>query len=96
MLKYTETTLKKLEQLFQLSGVQIRYGKGNFQSGFCILQEKNIIVINKFYETEARINTLLDLLQNTTLPLADTLSSDMQKLLHQIAQQQENALSEKP
>ena len=41
----------------------VRYEKGNFNSGYCIVENRKIVIINKFYETEARINVLLDILQ---------------------------------
>lgn len=43
-------------------GFLLRYEKGQFQSGHCLLEEKRVIVINKFYTLEARINALLDIL----------------------------------
>ncbi len=61
-LKYTKNTLKKIESLFEAIGYQIRFEKGNFQSGYCIVENKKIAVINKFFDTEARINCLLDIL----------------------------------
>jgi hypothetical protein len=60
--KYTNHFLKKLEGLFATLEYTIRYEKGNFQSGYCIVENKKIAVINKFFDTEARINTLLDIL----------------------------------
>lgn len=62
MFKYTKHNLKKLEGLFQELSYTVRYEKGNFQSGYCIVEDKNVVVINKFYETEGRINCLLDIL----------------------------------
>ncbi len=63
MLKYTKHSLKKLETLLQETGYSIRYEKGNFQSGYCIVQHRKVAVINKFYDTEARIHVLLDVLK---------------------------------
>lgn len=60
--KYTKHTLKKLEELFEELAYTIRYEKGNFQSGYCVVENKNIAVINKFFETEGRINCLLEIL----------------------------------
>ncbi|MCB0544676.1 MAG: hypothetical protein H6565_14005 [Lewinellaceae bacterium] len=64
-MRYTQTTLKKLEELFDELNYVVRYEKGNFQSGYCIVENRRIAVINKFFDTEARINCLLDIL--TTL-----------------------------
>lgn len=61
-MRYTQTTLKKLEALFEELDYSIRYEKGNFQSGYCLVESRRIAVINKFFDTEARINCLLDIL----------------------------------
>jgi hypothetical protein len=60
--KYTTYALKKLETLFEELEYSVLYEKGNFQSGYCIVQQRKVVVINKFFETEARINTLLEIL----------------------------------
>lgn len=62
MLKFTKHTLKKLESLFGEIEYTIRYERGNFQSGYCMVENQNVIVINKYFDTEGRINTLLDIL----------------------------------
>jgi hypothetical protein len=61
-LKYSPATLKKFESLYDEIGYTIRLEKGNFQSGYCILQERRIAVINKFLPLEGRINALIDIL----------------------------------
>ena len=62
MFKYTKTTLQKLETVFEEIGYKVRYEKGSFQSGYCMVENKKIAVINRFFDTEARINTLLEIL----------------------------------
>lgn len=62
MFKYTKTTLDKLEHLFKDMEFTIRYEKGSFQSGYALVESRKIVVINKFFETEGRINTLLEIL----------------------------------
>jgi len=64
MFKYTTYTLKKVENILEELEYTIRYAKGNFKAGYCIVEAKNVIVINKFFDTEARINSLLDVLAN--------------------------------
>ena len=68
-IKYTRHFLKKVEGLFEDIQYTIRYEKGNFQSGYCIVENKKIAVINKFFDTEARINTLLDILSSVEVDL---------------------------
>ncbi|HLF65413.1 MAG TPA: hypothetical protein VI603_16730 [Saprospiraceae bacterium] len=72
MFKYTKYLLEKIELLFEELGYTIRYERGSFQSGYCMVHEQRIAVINKFYDTEARINTLLEIL--------DTLAVDASSL----------------
>ncbi|MBK8191762.1 MAG: hypothetical protein IPK76_00580 [Lewinellaceae bacterium] len=63
-MRYTQTTLKKLEELFRELDYTIRYEKGTFHSGYCIVESRRIAVINKFFDTEARINSLLEILNS--------------------------------
>ncbi|MDR3678355.1 MAG: hypothetical protein P4L41_00205 [Flavipsychrobacter sp.] len=60
--KYTPNTLKKLEQLYEEARYVIRYEKGNFNSGYCVLEDKRVAVINKFLSIEGRINSLVEIL----------------------------------
>jgi hypothetical protein len=66
MVKYTKHNLKKLEDIFNELKITVRYEKGNFQSGYCIVFGKNIVIVNKFFDVEARINTLLEILDQGT------------------------------
>lgn len=63
MIKYTRHNLQKLEDIFKELGIAVRYEKGSFQSGYCIVVGKNVVIINKFFDVEARINTLLEILE---------------------------------
>ncbi len=63
-MRFTQTTLKKLEDLFGELDYTVRYEKGNFQSGYCLVENRRIAVVNKFFDTEARINCLLDILSS--------------------------------
>ena len=53
-MKFTQNTLDKIEKIAQESGYVMRYERGSFQSGYCILQEKKVVVLNKFLPTEAQ------------------------------------------
>jgi len=56
--------LQKLEHVFEQLEYKVRYEKGNFHSGYCIVEDRKIVVINKFFDIEGRVNTLLDILRN--------------------------------
>ena len=73
-MKLTQTTLDKLEDILGEAEFVVRYERGNFQSGWCLLEAKRIVVLNKFLNLEARINTLLELIPQ--------LEIDIDKLTH--------------
>ncbi len=78
-MKFTQNTLDKIEKIAEDSGYIIRYERGTFQSGYCILQEKKVVVLNKFMQTEGRINTMIDLLPQLNINF-DALTHESQKL----------------
>ena len=82
-MKYTQTTLDKLEAIPEQSGYVLRYERGTFQSGYCILEERKVVVLNKFLQTEGRINTLLDLIPQLDIN-AELLTEESKKLYREI------------
>lgn len=82
-MKYNQHTLDKIEQVAEEGGYVIRYERGNFQSGYCILQAKKVIVLNKFFQTEGRINTLIDLMPQLDINF-DLLTLESQKMYEEI------------
>ncbi|RCH54097.1 hypothetical protein DJ568_14545 [Mucilaginibacter hurinus] len=61
MLPLTTHTLEKLELLLKTGGYKVRYEKGNFKTGACLLQNSKVIVVNRFSNTESRIQALVEL-----------------------------------
>jgi len=87
-MKYTQSTLDKLEAIPGEAGYVLRYERGTFQSGYCILEERKVVVLNKFLQTEGRINTLLDLIPQLSIP-AETLTEESRKLYTEIISRME-------
>ena len=77
-MKYTQTTLDKLETVVEEAGYVLRYERGSFQSGYCILEERKVVVLNKFLQLEGRINTMLDLIPQLEIN-TDLLSEESKK-----------------
>lgn len=77
-MKYTQNTLDKLEAVVEEAGYVLRYERGTFQSGYCILEEKKVVVLNKFLQTEGRINTMLDLIPTLNIN-TDLLSEESKR-----------------
>lgn len=82
-MKFTQGNLDKLENILTQTGYTIRYERGTFQSGWCILEEKRIVVLNKFLDTEGRMNTLYELIPQLQVDY-DKLTLDSQKLFEQV------------
>jgi len=87
-MRYTQTTLDKLESIPEQAGYVLRYERGNFQSGYCILEAKRVVVRNKFLQTEGRINTLLDLIPQLDIDV-NLLSEDLKKLYLEVTARSE-------
>lgn len=81
--KYTPNALKKIEHIYDEAKYIVRYEKGNFASGYCVLEHKKVVVVNKFLNVEGRINALLEILPSINADV-NTLSGDSQKLLDQL------------
>src|SRR4029078_6195001 len=87
-MRYTQTTLDKLESIPEEAGYVLRYERGNFQSGYCILEARRVVVINKFLQTEVRINTLLDIIPQLDIDV-NLLSEDLKKLYLEVTARSE-------
>lgn len=82
-MKFTQSTLDKLEDVLKESEYTVRYERGTFQSGWCLLEAKRVVVLNKFLSVEGRINTLIDILPKIDINI-DSLTHQSQKLYEEI------------
>ena len=82
-MKYTQTSLDKLEDILGESDYKVRYERGTFQSGYCILEQTRVVVLNKFLNTEGRINTLIELIPQLNIDI-DKLTHESQKLYEEV------------
>lgn len=89
-MKYTQTTLDKIDKMIEESGYIVRYERGSFQSGFCILEDRKVVVLNKFLQLEGRINTLIDLIPQLKIN-AEALTPDSKKWYDDIMGRHENS-----
>ncbi|HZY10627.1 MAG TPA: hypothetical protein VFF29_05685 [Bacteroidota bacterium] len=56
--------LNELEELTQHLGVQLRYEKGDFEGGYCILKDQKILLINKRFHDAKKASTLAQALND--------------------------------
>jgi hypothetical protein len=95
--KYTKTVLQKLETLLEETGYVVRYEKGNFNSGYCIVEQKKIAIVNKFFDTEGRINSLSDILSTldfTEISLTEASAKFYDRWKKRSVEEDENPVSE--
>ena len=63
-LTYTPYTLEKLEALLTASGYKVRYEKGSFKTGACMIESSRVVVVNKFSTIESKIYSLINLIHS--------------------------------
>ncbi|MBK7233119.1 MAG: hypothetical protein IPH93_12870 [Saprospiraceae bacterium] len=86
-MKYSRTNLKKLEELCKDLGYKVRYEQGHFQSGYCRVEAQKVIVINKFFDVEGRMNCFFDLIPQLNID-ESALSPETLKIFQNIIENQ--------
>jgi hypothetical protein len=87
-IKYTKHFLDKLENLFASSEYILRYEKGSFKSGYCILKDTKIVIVNKYFPLEGKINALVDILGELQFNPLDFKEKSVQDFLKELQQTQ--------
>jgi hypothetical protein len=82
-MKFTQATLDKIEAILDEAEYVLRYERGNFQSGYCILEQKKVVVLNKFLVLEGRISTLIDLIPQLKVN-PDEFSPEVRKTYNEV------------
>lgn len=85
MVKATQHTLDKIEDLFKELQFKVRYEKGNFKPGSCVILEAKVVVVNKFATVDVKIAALLEILYSLEVDTS-ALSEPMQKFYHTLQQ----------
>jgi hypothetical protein len=82
-MKYTQTTLDKIERILDEAEYIVRYERGNFQSGYCILEQRKVVVLNKFLQLEGRISTLIDIVPQLRI-VPESLSPEVRRIYEEV------------
>jgi hypothetical protein len=94
-MKYTQATLNKIEQVLEEASYIVRYERGTFQSGYCILEQKKVVVLNKFLQLEGRINTLIDIIPQLKVN-PDDLTPEAKKTYDEVLERSREAKENPP
>lgn len=92
-MKYTQLALNNIEKILNEADYVVRYERGNFQSGYCILEDRKVVVLNKFLQTEGRINTLIDIIPTLKIQ-PDQLTPEVRKIYQEVITRNETANQE--
>ena len=65
----------------------LRYEKGNFKSGYCLLQDTQVAIVNKYYSLEGKINCLIDIIKSIDVDITH-LTEKNQKIFTELSQTQ--------
>lgn len=79
-MKMTRHTQQKLQDILKTLGFTIRYEKGNFNGGYCVVMNRKLIIINKFHPLEGKINTLSEIIKDLEVD-PDPLTPEQFKLV---------------
>jgi hypothetical protein len=53
-----EELLKELEQLAAQLGYKVRYEKGDFDGGWCVVKEEKLLLVNRKFDVRKRVSVL--------------------------------------
>ena len=82
-MKYNQPTLDRLEKILDESGYILRYERGTFHSGYCILEQRKVVVLNKFLQVEGKINTLVEIIPQLSVD-PQVLTEDARKMYEEV------------
>lgn len=66
-IKFTSNLFKKILEIIEKGGYKIRMEKGKFHSNQCVLENKKLVVINRFLDVEGKVKAIMEMLPNLNL-----------------------------
>ena len=66
-IKLTKQFQNKLESILISQDYKVRFEKGNFRSGYCIINKNKIVIINKYFTIEGKINSLIEIINKINI-----------------------------
>ena len=66
-IKLTKQFQNKLESILISQDYKVRFEKGDFKSGYCIINKNKIVIINKYFTIEGKINSLIEIINKINI-----------------------------
>lgn len=83
-MRISKNTQDKLQQILVMQGYEVRYEKGNFKGGYCLIHDRKTVIINKFFPLEGIIQRLVEIIRELPILHPEILTEEHHKLLSQI------------
>ena len=88
-MKISQGTLDKIEEIFKVQQYKVRYEKGNFKPGSCLILEAKVVVVNKFATMDVKIAALAEILKE--IEIDETLFDENQAKFFQSIKNQKSS-----
>ena len=82
-IKLTKQFQNKLESILISQDYKVRFEKGNFKSGYCIINKNKIVIINKYFTIEGKKNSLIEIINKINIQKKKC-TNDQLKLIKKI------------
>ena len=82
-MRMTKSTQEKLQTILKAQEYIVRYEKGNFKGGYCMVLDQRMIIINKFHTIESKINTLMEVIRDLEID-SELLTPDQNKIVEKL------------
>ena len=66
-IKLTKQFQNKLESILISQDYKVRFEKVNFKSGYCNINKNKIVIINKYFTIEGKINSLIEIINKINI-----------------------------
>ncbi len=82
-MRMTKQTLEHLQQILTSHGFEVRYERGHFKGGYCLVLQRHMVIVNKFHPIEGRIQALAAVIDQLDIDL-EKLTDPQKKLMNKL------------
>lgn len=83
-MRISKSTLDKLQKILESQQYIVRYEKGNFKGGYCLLHHQKTIILNKFYPLEGMVQALVEIVRAIDITDKEAMPDELWKLARMI------------
>ncbi|WP_154657104.1 hypothetical protein [Hugenholtzia roseola] len=80
--------LQKWEDKFKAKGYLLRYEKGNFKSGICLVKGQSVVLVNQMLAADSLVAYLKELWQNLPQNEGETIEEELDEKIEDPTQEE--------